>query len=109
MRNPTEYELKILEAMLKHMAHGADQLNEQLKHAQVSSIDEEGSLRFKINSPVVTDIEDRVPITGIFDDADGIPIYLLLHIVDGRLAELEIYKADGSKILNKPVPEKLYF
>jgi hypothetical protein len=50
-----------------------------------------------------------VPVTAIFDDADGIPIYLLLHVVERKLWELEIYKADGSKIMNRPTPKKLYF
>jgi hypothetical protein len=110
MRNLTDYELQILERMLTQLPHGRDELREQLQSAKVSLIDENGSLRFHVTSPVVAaGIDQRVPVTAIFDDADGMPIYILLHVVEGRLWELEIYKADGSRILNRPIPERLYF
>jgi hypothetical protein len=78
---------------------------------KVIRLDEEGSLRFLVNSLISLSekLTDRVPVTAIFDDADGIPVYILLHIQEGRLFELEICKADGSKIVSTPVAEKLYF
>jgi len=36
-------------------------------------------------------------------DADGVQVEILLHVVDGRLNELEIYKVDGSPIIKQPV------
>jgi hypothetical protein len=109
MRNLTDEELQIVEKMLAQLPHGGDELHEQLRTAQVRTIDEDGSLRFHVTSPAVADVDQRVPVTAIFDDADGIPIYLLLHVVERKLWELEIYKADGSKIMNRPTPKKLYF
>jgi hypothetical protein len=38
-------------------------------------------------------------------DGDGVPIYLLLHVVNGMVAELQIYKADGSPIQVMPLAE----
>jgi hypothetical protein len=110
MRNLTDYGLQILARMLTQLPHGRDELHEQLRSAKVSLIDGNGSLRFHVTSPVVaTGIDQRVPVTAIFDDADGMPIYILLHVVEGKLWELEIYRADGSGILNRPIPERLYF
>ncbi len=110
MRNLTDYELQILERMLTQLPHVRDELHEQLRSAKLTLIDENGSLRFNVFSPVVAaGIDQRVPVTAIFDDADGMPIYILLHVVEGKLWELEIYKADGSRILTRPIPERLYF
>jgi Domain of unknown function (DUF6984) len=110
MRNLTDDELQILERMLTQLAHGRDEVYEQLRSAKVTPIDKNGSLRFHVTSPVVAaGINQRVPVTAIFDDADGMPIYILLHVVEGKLWELEIYKADGSRILNPSIPERLYF
>ena len=47
----------------------------------------------------------RVPVEGSGSDSDGVPIYVLVHVVDGLAVELEIYKADGSPILSMPPPE----
>jgi hypothetical protein len=110
MRNLTDYELQILERMLTQLPHVRDELHEQLRSAKLTLIDENGSLRFNVFSPVVAaGIDQRVPVSAIFDDADGMPIYILLHVVEGKLWELEIYKADGSRILTRPIPERLYF
>jgi hypothetical protein len=38
---------------------------------------------------------------------DGVPVYFLLHVVDGFVSELEIYKADGKSILALPEPGKI--
>ncbi|HZK91190.1 MAG TPA: hypothetical protein VFC56_13675 [Stellaceae bacterium] len=109
MRDLTEREQKILEAMLGQLPGVEPQLREQLTTARASQIDDEGSLRLDVTSPVVADIQDRVPVTATFDDTDNIPIYLLLHVIEGKLAELEIYKGDGSRIIARPTPERLYF
>jgi hypothetical protein len=103
-------EHKLLERMFSQLPCGADDLRRQLQHAEVSTIDEEGSIRFFVASPDRTNcITNRVPVTGIFDDDDGVPIYLLLHVGEGQLRELEVYKADGSRMITRPEPEKLYF
>jgi len=82
-----------------------------LAAARVIELDKEGSLQFMIDPSVDTlsNLVDRVPVTAIYDDADGVPVYLLLHLKDGKIFELEIYKADGSNIINKPSVERLYF
>jgi hypothetical protein len=111
MRDLTYDERRILERIFAQLPAAKVELKEQVRAAKVVGLDDEGSLRFVVPSSISpsTKLADRVPVTAIFDDADGIPVYLLLHIHEGKLSELEIYKADGSKITSTPIAEKLYF
>ena len=111
MRDLTNDERCIVERMLAQIPGLRERLEEQLRAIKVAPLDDDGSLRFSIDSSVIPldQAVERVPVTAIFDDADGIPVYLLLHIEAGRLSELEVYKADGSPIVNKPVAAELYF
>lgn len=111
MRDLTDDERGILERIFVELPDAKDELKAQSKSAKVIILDQEGSLRFTVPSSLSASekFADRVPVTAIFDDDDGIPVYLLLHMKDGKLFELEIYKADGSKIVRTPVAEKLYF
>lgn len=67
--------------------------------------DEYNSLALSVNSPILASTEFRVPVEAEYLDADGVPICILLHVVDGRLNELEIFKADGGTIKNSPRPD----
>ena len=111
MRNLTVREKSILERMLRQLSDDKDPLRAQASAAEVKTIDDEGSLDFSVpaTAPRASAITERVPVTATFNDEDGTPVYILLHLQDGRLSELEVYKADGSKILRQPVPEELYF
>lgn len=40
-------------------------------------------------------------------DVDGMPFQILVHVSDGRLAELEIYRGDGEHLLALPNPARL--
>lgn len=109
-RKLSRRERKILERILSQLPCGGDALRGQLNSAEVTTIDEDGSMRFLLHAgDPASGISDRVPATAIYDDKDGVPIYLLLHIVEGKLWELEIYKADGSPIIVRPEAEKLHF
>lgn len=73
----------------------------QVESASVARIDSDGSLQFRTvgpNAPVL----QRVPVEGRYSDgahtALGPAVNLLLHVVNGRLHELEVYKDDGSVI-----------
>lgn len=51
---------------------------------------------------------------GYYSDADaclgeGPHVNVLLHVLEGLLAELEIYKDDGSPIKKSPLAESLTF
>ena len=95
----------ILEKLLECQFRGRDELRQQLAFATVRPIDESGSLALKVTSPILAETEHRVPVEAEYLDADGVPIWILLHVVNGLLNELEIIKADGSTMQNPRRPD----
>lgn len=95
-------EKQLLARLLSIPFEGRDALNEQVNHALVKAIDPEGSLQFNIVSGELAHVLRRVPIEGTLQDSDGMTIRVLLHVVGGRLSELEIYKDDSSSIIHTP-------
>lgn len=49
----------------------------------------------------------QVPVEAKSKDLDGMEISVSLHVVDGRLYELEVYRLDGEGISQPPAPESL--
>ncbi|SON58305.1 hypothetical protein HDIA_4764 [Hartmannibacter diazotrophicus] len=109
MRPVTDRERSLLEALFAHLPAIESSLLLQLAAAKVTELDEEGSLKFHIAPSFSIEINERVPVTGTIDDIDGVPIFFLLHVVGGKIDELEIYKADGSTILTEIVADALRF
>lgn len=71
-------------------------------------IDVEGSLELvPAQGAPRAAVEDRVPVEAEIPDNDGINVRVLLHVVDGLLAELEIYKDDLTPIQISLRPEDL--
>lgn len=52
-------------------------------------------------------MEERIPVEAELPDNDGVSIHVLLHVVNGLLAELEIYKDDLSPIQESLCAEKI--
>ncbi|MGD9681372.1 MAG: hypothetical protein AB7W16_09320 [Candidatus Obscuribacterales bacterium] len=123
MRDPNEIELAILKKLLSRAFPGAEDLRAQLPGIQVETLDPGGSIKLvpPTGSQIAEDIEARVPVEGWYvdgvrdsntkdisgDDALDVKVHLLLHVVEGRLHELEVYKDDGSAILIPPSPERI--
>lgn len=107
LRSLTAEEQAVLNRLLEADFPGKKALSEQLAVAKVRQIDENGSLRFVIPRGPKAEVKGRVPVEAEALDTDGLPIYVLLHVVNGVLWELEIYKADSSRVLSPPSPEKL--
>jgi hypothetical protein len=101
-RTLTDDELKLLNRLLAEDFPGRDEIAEQIKSAQAEQIDGNGSLKFFVSStaPVVTRF--RIPAEGEFEDADGTTIHVLLHVVNGVIDELEVYKDDSSAVISMP-------
>ena len=101
-RSLTNIENAILGKLLKDQFPGRDQIVEQIKNAKVRTIDEYkdnyGSIEFLIPQDVPVSRVDRFVIECMSKDKDDVPIEFILHIVNGRVKELEIVKADGSPI-----------
>lgn len=112
-------ERALLMHLLRGEFHGRAEILEQLQSLEVKPISPEGSLRFRSSGPLadVEDIDapsnranDKVPIRGFYDDdlsSNAIfrfasLVMLVVHVTDGKISELEIYKEDGSTINNDP-------
>ncbi len=44
----------------------------------------------------------RIPVEARGRDVDGVPIYVLLHVLDGTASEIEVYRVDGQEIRTMP-------
>src|SRR5207249_2783750 len=96
-RSPNENELALLKKLLEKSFPGHDKLLEQLDGLSVRTIDEEGSLLLQVD-PLAppAEVKSRVVSEGYYCDedkisCDGPKVNVLLHVVKGRLAEIEIY------------------
>jgi hypothetical protein len=99
-------ERSYLEFLLSRPFQGSAQLKEQLKSATVS---EEcsggcGSIVLSVaRSPsTIARVKRRIPIEAQGVDVDRVPVHYLLHVVDGFLAELEIYREDSQPVIQPP-------
>jgi hypothetical protein len=106
-RDLTEYERAILDRLLEREFAGRSELRAQLTGCKVMRICGLGTLKFKIESGNAASVTSRVPVEAIASDADGNPIYYLLHVVNGFVAELEIYTATTLDMKRVPHPDEL--
>ena len=98
----TRRERAVLDRLLSRHFPGRDELAAQLDAALVSPIDREGSLAFQVSGPIAM-VQRRVPVEAWYSDgAPGIRVEILLHVVDGQIRELEVYKVDGSDLIVGP-------
>jgi hypothetical protein len=77
---------------------GRDVLTAQLRSAMVVALDSNGSLRFDVRDGGQAEVVRRIPVEAETEDGDGVTIHLLLHVIDGLLNELEIYREDSKSL-----------
>jgi hypothetical protein len=65
-------------------------------------LDEAGSLELASDSAGTAPVIKRVPVEAEARDDDGVVVHALLHVIDGRPAELEIFKDDSSPVVRMP-------
>lgn len=106
-REMTTQERRVLERLLSSDFPGREVLDRQIRDALVRQIDDEGSLEFSVRSHDRAEVSKRIPTEAEFEDADGVTAHILLHVVDGKCNELEIYKDDSTPITIRPEPENL--
>ncbi|HEY1786476.1 MAG TPA: hypothetical protein VGG30_13030 [Pirellulales bacterium] len=105
-RDPTAAENDLLGRLLAQDFPGRAEILQQLQKCQVQTVDENGSLEFKIDSSArTTSTKSRVPTEGEVDDTDGVTIHFLLHVVNDVVSYLEVFKEDNSQIVTMPAPE----
>jgi hypothetical protein len=115
-RSPSAIELALLKKLLERDFVGRDNLLRQLDGLSVKTLDEEGSLSIRVDPLAPSaEVKSRVVSEAYYcDEGDGIPregarVNVLLHVVKGKLTEIEIYKDNGSPIKKGPSAEGLIF
>lgn len=113
-RSPNAAELALLKKLLERDFPGRDNLLGQLEGLSVREIGKERSLLLRVSPPVSpVEVRDRIVAEAYYSDDDlsgeGPQVHVLLHVVSGVLAEIEIYKDDGSLIRKEPRAENLTF
>ena len=106
-RHLTVREQGIIDRLLEKAFPGRDEIYQQIQQCLVRTIDAEQSLGFLVAENMHSQVKKRIPVEAEFQDADGVLIHILLHVVDGQVKELEIYKEDGSSIIESPDPSQL--
>lgn len=100
-RNLSEDEWKILNKMLSINFDGKDLIYNQLKTAKVISYCPCGckTVDIQVDDTLPKyEFNKRVPVELKTYSKDGIPIIASIHIFNGYVNELEIYRADSGKI-----------
>lgn len=96
--------------LLKHPFSGVEGLREQIPAARVRCADPEGVpvLLIDVDDSVPLGlVKYRVPVEATAPDVDGMTVHLLLHVLRGKLAELEVFREDGAPVQQLPVPGDL--
>ncbi len=105
MRDINETESKWLETVLVPDFQGKDVIQNQLLSSKVEANYNSGfiSLKFKVSHRIGKfNFDVRVPVEMRAFQTDDVPYVFLLHIVEGYVDELEVFKADSSEILLPP-------
>lgn len=95
-------EKQLLARLLEIRFPGRDQIAIQLETCQVKTLDEHGCLEFTVKSKIQAPVEQRVPVEAQAIDEDGDTIHMLLHVVNGKVDELEFYKESADPIRRLP-------
>jgi len=102
-----DYERVILSRLLSCEFAGRDAIASQLESARARQIDDTGSVELTTVSATAAGVVTRLPVEAQCLDEDGVPISIMLFVVNGFISELEFSKADGSAIRKMPDPEAL--
>jgi hypothetical protein len=101
----TRAEYEIVAKLVGKMPH-AGKVLKQLRDAQVRDMPDGGmgSIHFCSSSSASNGRKSTEQIAeGAFTDADGMPVSVTLDIDDrGDLYELDVFKADGSRLIRYP-------
>lgn len=95
----------ILRLLLAAPFAGRDELLAQVEKVTVRTIDEDGSITLMCPPMPKARVRARIPVEGEAQDTDGMVIHYLLHVEDGVMSEMEVYKDDSSRVLRTVEPE----
>jgi hypothetical protein len=102
-RKPTAYERSLIAALCSFPHPGYDVYAKQIDYLEVREFDRELQLECRVDdgAPIVVDPIARRGMIGEahYVDDDGIGVDFLLHVDEGKLDFLEIFKVQNSDVL----------
>ena len=101
-RDPSPAEHELLEHLLGGEFPGQPALRAQLHGLQVRRIDESGSLELRVAVRQPARVVDRLPVKAVTSATAATPVHVELHVMDGLLDELHIYREDGKPVDSLP-------
>lgn len=108
MRDLSGRERDIVSRLLAEEFAGNADLRRQVIGCRVDQIDEDGSIRFEVSRENPrAGVTQRVPVQAAAPDSDGVLVHLDLHVVDGYLFELDVYREDEATVMNLPAADVL--
>ena len=106
-RKPTAEERSLLGRLLEAEFPGKDELAPMVRNVLVRTTDEDGGLELRSQTEGKSPVVKRVPVEAEAKDEDGVVIHMLLHVVDGKPVELEVFREDGATVRRMPDPSAL--
>ena len=106
----SDLDIAIVKRLVSADFPGAPELCEQVTRAMIKRRDLGTALVLEAHLPNGlrrAEVERRVPVEAEGKDLDGTVIHLLVHVVNGYLKEVEIFREDGQQIHQLPAVESL--
>jgi hypothetical protein len=111
LRELTPNERALIDVLLRADFPGAAELRAQLEGIQAAATNDHDNYGSVYLHPrkgtAAAPGRFRVPVEGRWRDSDAGTVSILLHVIDGRLNELEIIKDDGSALLDDIVASEI--
>jgi hypothetical protein len=104
-RQPTVEENRLIQRLLEADFEGKKEVAAQIAGVLVRPLDDDGCLEFKVRAGQKAFVTNIIPVEAEALDRDDVMIHALLHVVNGVVHELELYKEDNSRIVMMPKPE----
>lgn len=104
-RNLSTAERDLISSLLAADFNNAAELRQQATRATLRAEDYGGVLVLAFEFPQEVDpvnVGRRVPVEAEGLDLDRVPIHMLVHVVNGILQEVEIFREDSKPILRLP-------
>lgn len=102
LRPPSAAERELIQRLLDVDFQGGEALRQQLVNTLVEPIDRDGSLRLRPVEATPAAVSRRIPVEATYVDADGVVVHVLIHVIEGVLKELEVYREDSGDVLVAP-------
>jgi hypothetical protein len=100
---------EIIREAVSRLPKGDQVLATQVQQMRLESLDPDGSYRLIPTQGIRHGSVRGVFVDGESVDEDGAPIYLLLHVTDGLLSELQVYRGDLQRVVANIDPGRIQY